>query len=112
MPDLNALMKQAQQMQEQMQKAQEELAEQTFEGSAGGGAVTATVTGDGALSAVTLDPSVIDPDDPELLGDLVVAAVNQALQAARDAAGAAVGEASGLGGLDLGGLDLGGLLGG
>ncbi len=109
-PDLNKLMRQAQQMQAQVAKAQEELATAEFEGTAGGGAVTAKVTGDGKLVSVVFnEPSVLDPDDPELVGDVVVAAVNQALAAAQEAAAAAM---SGAAGLDLGGLDLGGLLGG
>lgn len=103
-PDMRQIMKQAQEMQEQLAAAQEELASQTFEGSAGGGMVTATVTGSQQLSEITIDPSVVDPADVEMLQDLVVAAVNQAMKAAGDAAGEQFG---GLGG----GLDLGGLLG-
>jgi nucleoid-associated protein EbfC len=102
--DMRKLMQQAQKMQEQMAAAQEELATQEFEGTAGGGAVTAQVTGSGELVSVSFAAGVIDPDDPDLLGDLVVAAVNQALRAANEAA------QSQLGGLT-GGLDLGGLLG-
>ena len=102
--DMRKLMQHAQQMQEQLAAAQDELASATFEGSAGGGVVKATVTGSNEVVSVEIDPSVIDPDDPEMLGDLVVAAVNQAMKTAADAA-----EQS-LGGLT-GGLDLGGLLG-
>lgn len=101
---MRKLMQQAQQMQEQMASAQEQLASQTFEGSAGGGVVTATVSGSGTVVAVHIDATVIDPDDPELLEDLVVAAVNQGLQAASAAAQAQMGGITG-------GLDLGGLLG-
>ena len=72
--------------------------------SAGGGVVKATVTGSNEIVSVEIDPSVIDPEDPEMLGDLVVAAVNQAIKNAADAA------QQSLGGL-AGGLDLGGLLG-
>ena len=75
---MRQLMQQAQQMQEQLAKAQEELAEKTYEGTAGGGVVKAMVKGSGRLSVV-FDPSVLDPDDPELVGDLVVAAVNAAM---------------------------------
>ena len=103
-PDLSKLMQQAAQMQAQMTSAQDELASQRFSGTAGGGVVTATVTGNGELVSVTIDPGVIDPDDAEMLGDLIVAAVNQATKAAGDAA------AEQMGGLT-GGLDLGGLLG-
>jgi hypothetical protein len=103
-PDMRQLLQQAQKMQEQLAAAQEELATQTFEGSAGGGVVTATVSGAQHLVSVAIDPSVIDPDDVDMLEDLVVAAVNQAMKAATDAAG------DQFGGL-AGGLDLGGLLG-
>lgn len=103
-PDMRQLMKQAQKMQEQLAAAQEELAAQTFEGTAGGGVVTATVSGSQELQSVTIDPSVVDPDDIEMLQDLVVAAVNQAMRNAAEAAG------DQLGGLT-GGMDLGGLLG-
>ncbi len=101
---MRRLMEQAQQMQQEMASAQEKLSSQTFEGSAGGGVVKATVTGAGSVVSVEIAPAVIDPDDPEMLGDLVVAAVNQALAAANEAA------QSQMGGI-AGGLDLGGLLG-
>jgi len=102
--DINQLMAQAQQLQAQMAAAQAELADQSFVGSAGGGVVTATVLGSGKVVSVEIDPEVIDPSDPEMLGDLVTAAVNSALDAAAKAAG------DQLGGMT-GGLDLGGLLG-
>lgn len=91
-------------MQEQLATAQAELAEREFQGSAGGGVVTAIVKGSGEVLTVNIDPSVIDPDDPEMLGDLVVAAINTALRGVSDVA------AEQMGGLT-GGLDLGGLLG-
>lgn len=103
-PDMGQLMKQAQKMQEQLAAAQADLASREFQGSAGGGVVTATVKGSGEVLAVNIDPSVIDPDDPEMLGDLVVAAVNSALHSVSEVA------AEQMGGLT-GGLDLGGLLG-
>ncbi len=107
-PDMRKLLQQAQEMQAQVARAQEELAQRTFEATAGGGAVTASVTGDGKVVSVTFgDPAVLVPDDAELVGDLVVAAVNQALEAAQAATMEAMGGAAGL---DLGGL--GGLLGG
>lgn len=102
--DMRQLMQQAQQMQAEMAKAQEELATKTYVGSAGGGVVKATVRGSGELIEVEFDPSVLDPDDPEMAGDLVVAAVNQAMQQANDDAGNAMGGLAG-------GMDLGGLLG-
>jgi DNA-binding YbaB/EbfC family protein len=97
---MRKLLEQAQQMQEQMATMQQRLAESTFDGSAGGGVVKAVVTGGGSVVSVDIDPSVIDPDDPEMLGDLVVAAVNQALQAASGAAEQQMGSVTGgLGGL-------------
>ncbi|MGI9609112.1 MAG: YbaB/EbfC family nucleoid-associated protein [Acidimicrobiia bacterium] len=102
--DMRALMQQAAQMQEQMQKTQAELSDKVYTGTAGGGVVKATVKGSLELVSVEFDPSILDPDDPEIVGDLVVAAVNQATQAATDEA------SSMMGGLT-GGMDLGGLLG-
>jgi DNA-binding YbaB/EbfC family protein len=102
--DMRQLMQQAQQMQQQMLATQQELADKTYEGTSGGGIVKAVVRGSGELVSVSLDKDVLDPDDPELVGDLVVAAVNQAL-----AAMSADAESS-LGGL-AGGAGLGGMLG-
>lgn len=102
MPDMQKLLQQAQQMQAEMEKVQEALAEQRFEATAGGGVVTAVVSGDGKVVEVTIDPSVLDPDDPEMTGDLVVAAINQALEQAQTATSAAMGSAAGIG--DLGSL--------
>lgn len=102
-PNMQQIMKQAQQMQEQLMAAQAQLAEMTFEGSAGGGMVKATVRGSNELVAVEFDPEVIDPSDPEMLGDLVVAAVNAAMRSAAEAAeermGGLAGGMGGLGGL-------------
>jgi DNA-binding YbaB/EbfC family protein len=100
---------QIQKMQEDMRAAQEALANTTIEASAGGGVVTAKVTGDGALVSITIDASVVDPDDIETLEDLVVAAVNEAVRQARELAQQKLGAATG--GIDLGSLGLGGLLG-
>jgi nucleoid-associated protein EbfC len=80
--DLNKMMQQAQKMQEELAHAQEEAAAQIVEGSAGGGAVTVKATGAGKVVAITIDPKAIDPSDPETLEDLVLAAVNNALEAA------------------------------
>lgn len=100
---MRQLMAQAQKMQEELQRAQQELSDKTYEGTSGGGVVKATVRGNGALVAVDIDPEVLDPEDPELVGDLVVAAVNQALAAvaedAGDAFGGLTGDLGGLGGL-------------
>jgi DNA-binding YbaB/EbfC family protein len=103
-PNMNQLLRQAQKMQEEMLAAQRELASKTFEGSAGGGLVKATVSGAQELQKVEIAAEVVDPDDVGMLEDLVVAAVRQAMESA---AGAATDQ---LGGLS-GGLDLGGLLG-
>ncbi len=97
--DFNKLMQQAQQMQEQMQRAQEELANETVEASAGGGMVTVKATGAGELTEIKIAPEAIDPDDPELLADMVLAAVNEALRSAEQ-----LGKSK-LGGM-MGGLDL------
>jgi DNA-binding YbaB/EbfC family protein len=78
------LMKQAQEMQARLSKIQEELASKTVEGSAGGGMVQVTVTGQLALSAVKIDPTVINPEEKDMLEDLVLAAVNDGMRKARD----------------------------
>jgi len=107
--DVNALMKQAQQMQEQMLQAQEKLKDETVEASAGGGMVKVTMGGDLTLRSITIDPEAVDPEDVELLQEMVQAAVNDALRSAQDLAGNAMGDATG----GLGGAGgLGGLLGG
>ncbi len=77
------LQRMAQQMQQQMLRVQEELAVATVDGSAGGGVVRATVTGKQELVAVVVDPAAVDPEDVEMLQDLIVAAVNDALGASR-----------------------------
>lgn len=106
-PDLAQLMKQAQQMQQQMVAAQEQLAGAEVTGTAGGGLVSATMTGSGDLTALTIAPSAVDPDDLETLQDLIVAAVHDAKRAADELAAATMGPlAGGLGG---GGLGLPGL---
>ncbi len=73
-----------QQMQNKMLKIQEELAKETVEATAGGSAVTATMTGQQKLLSVKIDPEVVDPDDVEMLQDLIVAAVNEALDKSRE----------------------------
>ena len=81
--DLNALMKQAQEMQDQMKQLQEDAAKETAEASAGGGMVTVVATAGGVLKELRIDPKAIDPNDPELLADLVLAAANEALRSAQ-----------------------------
>ncbi len=80
--NMNNLMKQAQKMQEKMGKMQEELETKEFEAVAGGGVVKAVVSGKKELKSISIDPDAVDPDDVEMLEDLVVAAVNQALKTA------------------------------
>ncbi len=78
--DMNKMLKEAQRMQEELAKAQEEAATEVVEASAGGGMVTVKANGAGEVVSITIDPRAIDPDDPELLADLVLAAVNEALR--------------------------------
>ena len=80
------LAKMAQQMQAEMARVQSELEAMTMEGTAGGGAVTAVVSGKQELISITIDPSVVDAEDVEMLQDLVTAAVNEALRASREEA--------------------------
>ena len=106
-PNMQAMMKQVQKMQADMVKAQEELKSEIVEASAGGGMVTVKASGAGEIIGITISPEAIDPDDVELLADMVLAAVNEALRSAR---GLMESKMSGLIPGDLGGL--GGLLGG
>jgi nucleoid-associated protein EbfC len=80
--DMNKLMQQAQEMQSQMQQVQEEAANEVVEASAGGGMVTVKANGAGEVVSIAIDPKAIDPDDPELLADMILAAVNEALRSA------------------------------
>lgn len=83
--DMNALMKQAREMQEQMLRAQEAAKEEIAQASAGGGMVTVKANGGGELVEIVIDPRAIDPDDPEMLADMVLAASNEALRSAAQA---------------------------
>ena len=83
MAGLGKFLKQAQKMQEQMQKVQDELAQREVEGTAGGGAVKAVAKCDGSIVSVKIDPKVVDPKDVEMLEDLVVGAVANALEIAK-----------------------------
>jgi DNA-binding YbaB/EbfC family protein len=96
--DLNQLMKQAQQMQAEMAKAQEQLKDEVVEASAGGGMVKVKMSGDLRLRELTIDPEAIDPEDAEVLADMVTAAVNEALRAAQERANERMGSIAGLGG--------------
>ncbi len=106
--DLNSMMKQVQEMQAEMTKAQETLKDEVVDASAGGGMVKAKMSGDLRLLELTIDPEAIDPDDPELLQDMVLAAVNEAIRAAQELAASKMGGIAGLGGPG-GGLGLPGM---
>lgn len=93
--DMNKMMKQAQKMQRDLARAQEEIKEFTFEATAGGGVVKATAKGDGSLVALAIDPDAVDPDDVEMLEDMVLAAVNEALRGVADESEKRLGAATG-----------------
>jgi DNA-binding YbaB/EbfC family protein len=101
-PNMQQMMRQLQKMQADMARAQEELAAAEVEASAGGGMVTVRVTGALVVKEIRIDPAAIDPDDPELLSDMVLAAVNEALRAAQELAAQKLGGATA--GVDLGAL--------
>lgn len=102
MNNMNQMMKQVKKMQEQMLKAQEELAEKTAEGTAGGGAVSVTVSGQRKVLNVVIKPEAVDPDDVEMLQDLVLAAVNDAMTKAEEMASQDLGKFTG--GMNIPGL--------
>ena len=105
-PNLQQLMKQAQQMQQQVADAQAELAEAELTGTAGGGLVTVTIKGTGEVTAVKIDPKAVDPDDVETLEDLVLAALHNATEAVRELTEQKMGPlTAGLGGMG-GGLGI------
>jgi DNA-binding YbaB/EbfC family protein len=101
-PNMNQMMKQVQKMQADMMKAQEALANETIQASAGGGMVTVTITGDLQVKDIVIAPDAIDPEDPELLQDMVLAAVNEAIRQAQELAATRMGGLTG--GMDLGAL--------
>jgi nucleoid-associated protein EbfC len=104
-PNMQQLLQQAQKLQQDMLRAQESLKDEVVDASAGGGMVTVEVTGDLHVKSVKIDPQAVDPDDVELLQDMVLAAVNEALRAAQELAASKMGGlAGGLGGLGLPGL--------
>jgi len=84
MPNMNNMMKQVQQMQKKMVEMQEELNEKELETSAGGGAVTIKINGKKEILAIDIKPEVVDPDDVEMLQDLIMAAVNEAIRSAEE----------------------------
>jgi nucleoid-associated protein EbfC len=105
MPNMQQMLKQVQKMQHEMEAAQEQLKDEVVEASAGGGMVAVRVSGDLEVRAVKIDPSAVDPEDLEILADMVLAAVNEGLRMAQELAARKLGGATG--GLDMG--DLGGL---
>jgi hypothetical protein len=102
MPNMQQMMAQVQKMQKDMELAQEQLKNEVVEASAGGGMVTVKVSGDLQVREVRIDPSAIDPEDVEILSDMVLAAVNEALRMAQELAESKLGGATA--GLDLGSL--------
>ncbi len=110
-PNMQKMLKQVQQMQADMAKAQEELARESVESSAGGGMVTVEVTGALEIKRITIDPDAVDPEDVEMLEDMVLAAVNEGMRMAQDLANKKMGGITqGMGGIPgLGDLGQGGL---
>jgi nucleoid-associated protein EbfC len=104
-PDFGAILKQAQQMQADMLQAQEALKDETVEATVGGGVVYVRMTGDLELKEIKIDAAAVDPDDVEMLQDMVLAAVNEAIRSAQELAASKMNQAAGgLGGLGLPGL--------
>ncbi len=102
--DMNALMKQAQQMQTEMMQAQEQLKDEVVDASAGGGMVKVKMSGDLILREISIDPEAVDPEDADMLADMVQAAVNEALRAAQELAASKMGDHRGMGGAGLPGM--------
>ena len=100
--NIQKIMKQAQQAQAQMEKVQAELAKETFEASAGGGMVKVTITGDQSVQTVKIDPAAVDPEEVEILEDMIVAAINEAMRVASEKAAAKMQAVTG--GLNIPGL--------
>jgi hypothetical protein len=100
--NMGKMMKQVQEMQKQMARAQEELAHEEVEASAGGGMVSVRVTGDLQIVSIKIDPGAVDPDDVEMLEDMVLAATNEALRSAQEMASKKLGGLTG--GLNIPGL--------
>lgn len=97
--NINNLMKQAQKMQEDMQHTQEEVAAKDFEATAGGGAITAIVSGDKVVKSIKIKPEVVDPEDVEMLQDLIITCINEAMRKADEATTQAMGKFNIPGGL-------------
>jgi DNA-binding YbaB/EbfC family protein len=104
-PNMQQILKQAQKMQQDMLAAQESLKDEVVDASAGGGMVTVEVTGDLVIKSIKIDPQAVDPEDVELLQDMVLAAVNEGMRAAQEVAATKMGGITGgLGGLGLPGM--------
>ncbi len=104
-PNMQQMLKQVQKMQADMAAAQESLKDEVVSASAGGGMVTVQVTGELVVKSITIDPEAVDPEDVEMLSDMVLAAVNEGLRAAQELAASKLGAVTGgLGGLGLPGL--------
>ena len=100
--NMQQMMRQAQKMQKELAKAQEEVAAMTFEGTAGGGMVKATAKGDMTITSITIDPDAVDPEDVDMLQDMVCAAVNEALRGVSEASNMRMGAVTG--GMNIPGL--------
>ena len=104
MPNMQQMLQQAQKLQQDMLAAQEQLKNETVEASAGGGMVTVVASGEGEIRSIKIDPAAVDPEDVDMLSDLVLAAVNEGIRAAHELAAAKMGGATG--GMDLSNLGL------
>lgn len=100
--DMNDVMQQAQRMQLELARAQEEIKEMTYTATSGGGMVEVTANGDGRIENLVIKPEAIDPDDPEMLQDMILVAVNEALRGVAEAGEARLGSVTG--GLNIPGL--------
>ncbi len=93
--NMNNLMKQAQKMQKQIEQLQEELESRTYDITSGGGAIKLTITGKKQIQSLTINPDVIDPEDAEMLQDLIIAAVNEAVRMVEETSNAEMGKITG-----------------
>ena len=104
-PNMQQMLKQVQKMQQDVMAAQESLKDEQVEATSGGGMVKVTVSGDLVVKSITIDPEAIDPEDPDMLSDLVLAAVNEGIRAAQELQASKLGGVTGgLGGLGLPGM--------
>jgi DNA-binding YbaB/EbfC family protein len=104
-PNMQQMLKQVQKMQQDVMAAQESLKDEQVEATAGGGMVKVTVSGDLVVKSIAIDPEAIDPEDPDMLADLVLAAVNEGVRAAQELQASKLGSVTGgLGGLGLPGM--------